>query len=75
MIRAPASRIAAGKVAIGLLVASALLLVAAANWHLVQVATQSLPDCVAHFRPGEPARHGLQFGAAASSCTPKPAIE
>lgn len=70
MTPATAPRIPAGKAAIGLLAACALLLVAAANWHLVEVATRSQPECVAHIRPGEAARDGLQFGAAASSCTP-----
>jgi hypothetical protein len=59
-----------GKVAIGLMVVSALLLVAAANWHLVDVAIRSQPECLAHIRPGEAARDGLRFGAARSACTP-----
>ena len=46
-----------------------LLLVAAANWHLVYVAVISQPDCVAHLRAGSAQSSG-QFSAAKSSCTP-----
>ena len=54
----------------GLLVAGGLLLVAAANWHLLHVALHSQPDCVPHVRLGE-ATGAAQFGAAASACAPE----
>lgn len=56
------------KAAVWLLVGFGLLLLAAANWHLVYVAITSQPDCVAHVRQGE----GTQgrFSAARSSCSP-----
>jgi hypothetical protein len=57
-----------GKRVIGVLIGAGLLLVAAANWHLVHVAVTSQPDCVAHLRAGS-GQPG-QFGAAKSSCTP-----
>lgn len=60
--------------AVAALVATGLLLVAAANWHLVTVAIRSQPECVAHVRPGEGASAGLRYGAAVSSCT-SPASE
>ncbi len=62
-------------------VGAGLLLLAAANGHLVYVAFTSQPDCVAHVRlgdvrlgdvqpgPGDAPRG--QFGAATSSCTPR----
>jgi hypothetical protein len=54
-------------IAIAALVATGLLLVVAANWHLVYVAISSQPDCVAHVRPSQ-GTEGLRFGAAVSSC-------
>jgi hypothetical protein len=60
----------AAKAIIGLLTACALLIVVAANWHLVYVAIHSQPECVTHIRPGESAKGGPQFAAAKSSCTP-----
>ncbi len=57
-----------GRRMIGVLIAAGLLLVAAANWHLVYVAVTSQPDCVAHLRKGD-GQTG-QFSAAKSSCTP-----
>jgi hypothetical protein len=57
-----------GRRVIGVLIGAGLLLVAAANWHLVHVATTSQPDCVAHLRAGS-GQPG-QFSAAKSSCTP-----
>jgi hypothetical protein len=53
---------------IGVLIGTSLLLVAAANWHLVHVAVTSQPDCVAHLRAGS--GQSGQFSAAKSSCTP-----
>ena len=53
---------------IGLGVIMGVIVVAAANWHLVLVATSSEPDCVAHVRIGEgDGKRGL-YGAAESSC-------
>jgi hypothetical protein len=52
--------------AIWSLVGAGLLLVGAANAHLVYVALTSQPACVAHLRPGESG--GLS--AARSACTP-----
>lgn len=59
--------------AIWLMVAAAVALLAAANWHLVHVAVMSQPDCVPHARTGEAGRGG--FSAAQSSCTPHRAGE
>jgi hypothetical protein len=58
-----------GRRMVGVLIAAGLLLVAAANWHLVYVAVTSQPDCVAHLRAGSAQSSG-QFSAAKSSCTP-----
>lgn len=58
-----------GRRMVGVLIAAGLLLVAAANWHLVYVAVISQPDCVAHLRAGSAQSSG-QFSAAKSSCTP-----
>lgn len=49
------------------LIAAALALVILANVHLVYVATQSQPDCVAHLKPGAGGESGT-FSAANSSC-------
>ena len=53
-----------------LLVGFGLLVLVAANGHLVYVAMTTQPDCVAHVRQGE--GNGMQerFSAARSSCTP-----
>ncbi|WP_200941160.1 hypothetical protein [Afipia sp. Root123D2] len=51
------------------LVGAGLLLLVAANSHLVYVATTSQPDCVTHVRRGETATSG-QYSAASSSCSP-----
>jgi hypothetical protein len=56
--------------AIWLLVALGVLLVVAANGHLVYVAISSQPDCVAHIRQGESTGIEDRFSAARSSCTP-----
>lgn len=59
-----------GKTLVWLLVGAGLLLVAAANAHLVYVAVNSQPDCVTHVRAGEaPVAHG-KFSAARSACAP-----
>ena len=64
-----------GRRMVGVLIAAGLLLVAAANWHLVYVAVTSQPDCVAHVRRDDNARGGGgaagAFSAAQSSCTPR----
>jgi hypothetical protein len=54
--------------AVWFLVGAGLLLVAAANAHLVYVAMTSQPDCVTHIRPGESAETG-SFSAARSACS------
>lgn len=62
---------ARGKITLWLLVGAGLLLLAAANFHLVYVAFSSQPDCVAHVRQGEGVTHTGQFSAAQSSCSPR----
>ena len=49
------------------LVAACLALVMLAHFHLVYVAVQSQPECVAHLEPGTAGEHGT-FSAAKSSC-------
>lgn len=56
-----------GRLGVGLLVAGGIVLLAAANGHLVYVAVTSQPDCVAHLKPGETAPAG-SFIAARSAC-------
>jgi uncharacterized membrane protein len=68
---AAAPKRARTKTVIWLLVAAGLLLLVAANAHLVYVATASQPDCVAHLKQGQgDAARGL-FSAAGSACTPE----
>jgi hypothetical protein len=45
----------------------ALVVVVLANAHLVYVAMQSQPDCVAHLKPGSGGESGA-YSAARSSC-------
>ena len=52
-----------------LLITSGLVLVAAANAHLLYVASLSQPSCVAHLRQGETANQPGRFAAAESSCS------
>ncbi|HMN71924.1 MAG TPA: hypothetical protein PKA55_08645 [Rhodoblastus sp.] len=52
------------------LVAIGLLIVAVANWRLVDLAERSQPECVAHRRAGVEARGDASYAAAASACTP-----
>ena len=59
------------KAGIWLIFGSAVLLLIAANWHLVYVATTSEPGCVAHVRRGENPPQSGQFSAAESSCSPR----
>ncbi len=61
-----------GRLSVWLLVAAGLLLVVAANWHLVYIAVMSQPDCIEHLRPGESnSANPRAFSAAKSSCTPR----
>jgi hypothetical protein len=60
-----------------LLIACGVAGVAAANAHLVYVATTSQPDCVTHVRQGEGNGQLGRFSAAQSNCSapmPAPAV-
>jgi hypothetical protein len=57
------------KTTVWLAVGAGLALIAAANWHLVYVATMSQPDCVPHVRQSDGSADS--FRAAVSSCTVK----
>jgi len=59
------------RTAIWLAVGAGLLLLAAANGHLVYVAVTSQPACIDHVRQGANSPGGDRFSAAQSSCTPK----
>jgi uncharacterized membrane protein YhiD involved in acid resistance len=59
------------KAAIWLAVGLGLLFLAAANGHLVYVATTSQPDCVDHVRQGEVSEAQGRFSAARSACSPR----
>jgi hypothetical protein len=59
------------KTLIWLFVALALVFLAAANFHLLYVATTSQPDCVAHVGQGEGSAERKLFSAAQSSCSPR----
>lgn len=50
-----------------------LIMLVAANAHLLYVAVSSEPECVAHRRHGEGDGEN-SFGAAMSSCSSKPSI-
>ena len=52
-----------------LAVAGGLLIVAAANAHLLYVAVTSQPDCVDHVRSGDATPAG-SYRAAKSACSP-----
>jgi hypothetical protein len=56
---------------LGAVIAAGLLLIAAANSHLVYVAVTSQPDCVTHVRLGEAHTASGSFSAARSACTSK----
>ncbi|QUS37448.1 hypothetical protein RPMA_00100 [Tardiphaga alba] len=56
---------------IWLSVAAGLLLLVAANAHLVYVAFASQPDCIDHVKRGVAVAASGQFSAASSSCTPR----
>ena len=51
-----------------------LIVLAAANAHLLYVAVSSQPDCVGHLRHGE-GNGTTSFSAATSSCSPKPSMK
>lgn len=55
--------------AVWLLVAGGGLLLAAANWQLVDIAIGSEPACVAHLQQGEGNAARGEFSAAESSCS------
>ena len=57
------------RAAIGLVVAGLVVLVLAANAHLVYVAVTSQPDCVAHLKQADATQSG-SFRAAKSACSP-----
>ena len=57
------------KTAIGLVVAGLVVLVLAANAHLVYLAVTSQPDCVAHLKQTDAGQSGA-FRAAKSACSP-----
>ncbi len=59
------------KAAIWLAVGLCLLLLFAANCHLVYVAMTSQPDCVDHIRHGEMNGTQSRFSAARSACSPR----
>lgn len=58
------------KAAIWLAVGLGLLLLFAANGHLVYVAMRSQPDCVDHVRTGDAGGTQNRFSAARSACSP-----
>jgi hypothetical protein len=68
MSSAPSTR---NRIAIWLGVGAAVLLVAAANAHLVYVAATSQPECVSHLRPGDSGAARGSFSAAKSACSPQ----
>jgi hypothetical protein len=68
MSSAPSTRI---RITIWLGVGAVLLLVAAANAHLVYVAVTSQPECVSHLRLGDSGTERGSFSAAKSACSPQ----
>ena len=62
-----------GTFVVWLSVGLGLIVLAAANAHLVYVAVTSQPDCVAHLRQGE-GNGTTSFSAATSSCSSKPSM-
>jgi hypothetical protein len=65
------TRVASTRFALWLIVGCGLLLLAAANIHLVYVATTTEPGCVAHAAQGKADAARGRFAAAQSSCTPR----
>jgi hypothetical protein len=58
------------RAAVTLIVAGLLLLLAAANFHLVYVAVSSQPGCVPHLTQGGARVPDGSFSAATSACSP-----
>lgn len=54
-----------------LLIGFGVVLLVAANGHLLYVAMTSQPDCVDHVRGGQTNENNAGFSAAKSSCSPK----
>jgi hypothetical protein len=71
MTNMPAQTRSTRKAAIWLTVGLGLLLLVAANGHLVYVAVTSQPDCVDHLRRGEASGAQNRFSAARSACSPR----
>jgi hypothetical protein len=67
MIRS--SGIRGRKAVLWLSIGTGLLVLAAANGHLVYVAMRSQPDCVVHVRAGDAVKARGQFSAAQSACS------
>ena len=59
------------RAAIGLIVAGLVLLLGAANAHLVDMAVTSHSDCVAHLRQGDAGIQSGSFRAAKLACSPE----
>jgi hypothetical protein len=57
------------KAIVGLVMAGLVVLVLAANAHLVYVAVTTQPDCVAHLKLAD-AGHSGSYRAAKSACSP-----
>jgi hypothetical protein len=66
----PAGTASKRKAVIWLAVCLSLLVLFAANGHLVYVAMTSQPDCVDHVRQGEMSAMQTRFSAARSACSP-----
>ena len=58
------------RMTIGLIAAGAVLLVLAANAHLVYVAVTTQPDCVPHSMQADAGQPGGSYRAAKSACSP-----
>lgn len=58
---------ASRRLLVGLAVGAAVLVFVAANAHLVYVAQQSQPECVAHVKPGGDPAPGV-YSAAKPAC-------
>ena len=66
--KTPAIRNPTARIGVKLIVALGLLVVVAANAHLVYVAFTSRPACVGHLKERDGASRPGSFRAAASSC-------
>ena len=67
----PATTVSKRKAVIWLAVGFGLLVLFAANGHLVYVAMTSQPDCVDHIRQGEMSAMQSRLSAARSACSPE----